>query len=267
MKYYRRVWIREQGFPPDLYKQIVNLKPECLEGDHFRLECQPGDDAGGELAARIAEVCEKHGLRRSGGGDIGTFGYSVVTHYEPEDLKAAPFLALEAQEKMFRGVGKTPRDSSGRLLLPASQAKPTIKVASGFLENWMVVSDAVRKLLEAGKFVGIKFVDTQLSGKSIHAASEPFWELSSDLRLPKMLNSVRHELSAEKCYFVQNPPYRNPEPRYSGKDFAALGAFDVARTFEHLYGVPELIVSQRFYQHCLRNKIPLEVLPVRIDPD
>jgi len=30
---------------------------------------------------------------------------------------------------------------------------------------------------------------------------------------------------------------------------------------------PALIVSQRFYQHCLKHRIPLEVEPVRIDPD
>ena len=30
---------------------------------------------------------------------------------------------------------------------------------------------------------------------------------------------------------------------------------------------PALIVSQRFYQFCQENKIPLNVQPVRIDAD
>jgi len=73
--------------------------------------------------------------------------------------------------------------------------------------------------------------------------------------------------SGGKCYFVSSPPYRNPEPRYREKETSEIGIFDVARTFDQLYGEPEIVVSQRFYQHCLKHKIPLEVRPVRIDPD
>lgn len=42
---------------------------------------------------------------------------------------------------------------------------------------------------------------------------------------------------------------------------------DVALTMERFQaGLPILIISQRFYQHCLKHGIPPEVRPARIDP-
>ena len=47
-----------------------------------------------------------------------------------------------------------------------------------------------------------------------------------------------------------------------------MGVFDIALTAElNCNGEQELIVTQRFYQFCLKQKIALEVEPVRIDPD
>jgi hypothetical protein len=47
-----------------------------------------------------------------------------------------------------------------------------------------------------------------------------------------------------------------------------MEAFDVARTFENYMEThPALVISQRLYQHCLKNKISLNVDPVRIDQE
>jgi len=58
------------------------------------------------------------------------------------------------------------------------------------------------------------------------------------------------------------------EPHYRPSELQSLGVFDIALTAElNCNGEQELIVTQRFYQFCLKQKIALEVEPVRIDPD
>ena len=71
-----------------------------------------------------------------------------------------------------------------------------------------------------------------------------------------------------KIIMLSDPPFRTGEVHYSKRDLAALMPFDVARTFENFMEThPALVVSQRFYQFCLKSRIPLNVQPVRIDPD
>src|SRR5437660_317431 len=82
MKYYRRIYINEQGFPPELYAQIVQLSPESCRPGVFMLEAQPGDEIQGQLCEKIAALCEQWGLKRTA-GDPGTYGYGVARNYEP----------------------------------------------------------------------------------------------------------------------------------------------------------------------------------------
>lgn len=231
------------------------------------MECQPGDQPLGLLAEQIESMCRQRGLQPSPNGKNGTYHYSVVRHYEPPDLFAAPFLMLGTQKRLLRDAESIGRDASGRLQLPATQAKPSIKLASVFLSSSCVVSNAMWKVLRSEDFVGLQWVETVVQGKSIHAASEPFWEICSRLTLPRMANSVRIEHSPTLCFSIQEPPYRYGEPHYRQRDVSSLGIFDVAWTWEPMPGGRRLVVSQRFYQHCLKHKMPLEVEPVRIDPD
>jgi hypothetical protein len=91
---------------------------------------------------------------------------------------------------MFKGIDSNQRDGRGRIVLPATEAKPTIKLASIFPTPWVVVSSAVRRILESGNLAGMKFDEVALRGHSIHADSEPFWELRSHVTLPRMVNSI-----------------------------------------------------------------------------
>lgn len=265
MKFYRSIWIEEKGFPPDLYSAIAQIKPECRRADHFHMECQPGDNDAAAVAEFIVARCQERQLKRTARGEDGTYGYDVVRHYEANDLKAAPLLLLETQKRVFRDTKE--RDSSGRLLLPAPQARPTIKIASIFFTDWFVVSDEVRRVLEVGTFAGLVFVETVMKGKSVHAAETPFWELESNVTLPKMVNALRNEYSTIPSYMIVDPPYRYGEPHYRQSELAKLGEFDVARTLEPFGRGPLMLVTQRFFQHCLKHKVLLDVRPVRIDPD
>jgi hypothetical protein len=265
VKFYHRIWIDERNVPSGLYKTIVQMKPGCQHQDHFHLECQPGDDVGAALAERIVLMCQRSSLTIAGTGEAGTYIYDVVRHYEPDDLKAPPLLILQTQKRMFRERLK--RDDSGRLMLPARQSGTSIKIGSGMFNHWFVVSEFVRKVLEDAELAGLLFRETVLKGSSARATTEPLWEIDSNIKLPKMTNSYRNEHSVVPCYVIDERPYRYGEPHYRQQDLRPLGQFDIARTFEPLGSEPALIISQSFYQRCLKHKIPLEVRPVRIDPD
>jgi hypothetical protein len=265
MKFYRHFRVRELGFPAALYKEIVAMKPECRGKEDFVIESQPGDEVTGGFIESLVDFCRRHSLTQTGTGEIGTYGYDVVRHYDSCDLEVAPLLMLLTQKRMFREI--LSRDYSGRLMLPARQSGTAIKIASGMFNNLYVVSDSARKVLEAVQLAGIFFRETALSGTSARATAEALWEMDSNIKLPKMMNSVLNEHSVVPCYAIDELPYRYGEPHYRQSDILPLGQVDIARTFEPLGSEPGLIVSQSFYQHCLRSKIPLEVRPVRIDPD
>ena len=262
MKYYRHFYVRELGFPPNLYEEICAMKPENRKKEDFMVESQPGDEVNARLIESLVDFCSKHSLKQTGNGEIGTYGYDVVRHYESDDLKNAPFLMLETQKRMFRDRLK--RDESGRLMLPARQSGVSIKIASGMFNRLYVVSDSARKILVAGQLNGLFFRETVLKGNSIRATDEALWEIDSSIKLPKMVNSFLNPYSVVPCYCIDERPYRYGEPHYQRRDLAPLGEFDIARTFEPLGSEPGMVVSQRFYQHCIKNKIPVQARPVRV---
>ena len=249
--------------PSDLFESIVHLKPDGRRGQDFSLTAQPGDEQGAQLVERIAVMCKERGLDSI----RGSYVHGVAVHYEPQDFAAAPLLWLMGQRRLFKHNDADIRDEFGRVWLPASDAKPSVKIASIFCTPWIVVSDAVRRTLESGGLAGLRFDEVSIKGHSVHASPAPFWEMRSSVTLPKMVNSVP-DTGAD-----YDPPRflvhdSHGEPHYRQGELQAVGAFDIAHTFERLKGgEPALIVSQRFYQHCLKQKIPLEVRPVRIDLD
>ncbi len=159
--------------------------------------------------------------------------------------------------------------------MDASKARAGRKI--GRIEpNWIVIPDNTQKILDAGNFKGLEYGEVALRGTSAKASTEPFWELKSSLTLPKMANTARFVTVGHvpfdgdytKIVWIDDTPYRAGEIHYRENDLKAQGEFDVARTLEkYMEPHPALVVSQRFYQHCLKNKIPLAVEPVRIDTE
>jgi len=265
MKFYHCFEIREQGFPPELYNAICSMKPESRGKEDFILESKPGDEINAALIKRLVDFCEQHSVRRAVvAREFNAYGYTVVRHYEADDLEAAPLLMLETQNKMFRG--RLSRDESGRLMLPAKEAGTSFKFASGMFNHFYIVADPVRKLLETSQLAGFFFRETTLKGTSIRATTEALWEIDSDIKLPKMTNSAVNPHSRGPSYMIIEGHYRDAEPHYQQSDLQSLGNFDMARTYEQLGSEPGMIVSQRFYQTCLRHKIQLRCRPVRVDP-
>jgi hypothetical protein len=261
MKLFRSISLNKNVCPPDFYAEIAQLYPGGNRSLSFHLEAQPDDEEGARLVQHIAALCKQRGLDKV----RGAYSQLVMPHYDKTDLQTAPLLWLLGGRKMFKGINSGQRDESGRIVLPATEAKPTIKIASIFPKPWIVVSSATRSVLESGDLIAIGFEHVAIHGHSIHAANEPFWELRSTLVLPKMSNSVIYPEPAwgHTAYTIQDPCV---EPHYRQSELESVGLFDIARTFERCHdGSQELIVSQRFYQHCLKHKVPLRVKPVRLD--
>lgn len=73
--------------------------------------------------------------------------------------------------------------------------------------------------------------------------------------------------AARREFFGDTTLWRSQWLIYRKSDIAVLGSFDIARTLEKHRTPHPLVISQRFYQYCLKQKILLEVEPVRIYPE
>jgi hypothetical protein len=272
VKYYRRIDLRAEKCPRHVFDKVLGMAPDSLldYGD-IKIEAKAGDDAKSELVQEVLAFLRKCGLPWSRRSLPGTYGYEIVRKYELPDLFGARFLLLDRQQLIQL---EDERDEEGRLLLNAQKARPSRKIGT-IDPNHIIVSDATRKLMASGTFIGSKFAAVALKGKSAKASPDPFWELKSSLTLPKMSNtdrfvtvgSVPFDADYSKMVWIDDPPFRSGEIHYKDSHLKALGDFDMANTLEY-YNVPHpaLIISQRLYQHCVHHKIPLTVEPVRIDP-
>ncbi|HEV2208116.1 MAG TPA: hypothetical protein VG167_05035 [Verrucomicrobiae bacterium] len=260
MKFFQSITLTPEHCPKDLYGRVVGMAPNGQRGSLFHLEAKAGDEDSGIIVKKIVALCTEHGLDKI----PGAYSHMVDRVYEQSDFEAAPLLMLETQFKMFHGAQG--RDAEGRLSLPIGQAKPSIKVASIYPQPWVVVSSEVRKILESEHLAGLQFGEVLVRARSRTPSVGFFWELRSEVVLPKMLNSIPYPETPFPSYGIVDPPFHTVEPHYRAGDLKSLGRFDAARTFEPLGGpYPYLIVSQRLYQHCLRSKIRLRVRPVRIE--
>lgn len=277
MKYHHQLGFLADWITPSEAEELTRTNPETRIRNGFGYKLTTNNPNGDAFVRRAIEVLRSHGIPRRRIANSTSYGYVVSRIYEPDDMRNAELLLLSAQ-RQIQGLTEPLRDEQGRLLLTASKAKPSLKVGCIF-GNWVIVSEGVRRSLEAGGFVGLRFNGVTLQGKSVHASPEPFWELLSSITLPKMPHPerfVHRGITAAEPFqgdysrvvLISDPPFAKAEIHYRRSDLKLMGPFDIAQTFEkYMEPHPALVVSQRFYQHCLKHKIPLEVEPVRIDPD
>lgn len=111
----------------------------------------------------------------------------------------------------------------------------------------------------------------------------PWWELTSDLILPRMspravVRDAKGNLITDDftqgCYLKEaldglDALIDPAEAKYRASDIEALGEFDLARSFEAFGHVwhdsgRDAIVSNRFYRLCRKHKIKVSFVPVRV---
>jgi hypothetical protein len=282
MNYSHDLEVTSPPLPRSEFETLSRMKPEATRGFVLRYKLICKAPSGDGFIQHALSVLERHHIPRLGVADNRTsYGYVVSRYYEPEDLECAQLLLVTRQNKIQDSV-KPPRDEQGRIYIVASKARASLKVGR-IWPNWIVVSNAVRRSWESAGLVGLKFADVTIKGRSSQLSPEPFWELLSSVTLPPMVNrgNLVHPVEYpdhpnvepfqgdhSRSIYINDEPFAKGELHYRGGDLAALGPFDIAQTFEkYMEPHPALVVSQRFYQHCLKHKIPLEVEPVRIDPD
>ncbi len=280
MKTWKCLTLRKEGLLPDVLDEVVKCYPPFSEGQGFRhssrLECHPGDTETSNRIDQLLQILSKHGVPLSRGWAPGTFFFEAERKYERDDLYEAELLLICIQpiEVQFEHE----RDAKGRLILLPGNLKRGFAVGCIY-PNHLVVSDKAMKLISAEQFDGIEFRAVATSADDNGDSSEVVWEVQSYKTLPRMANIHQFRVvdrsgllpfqgDYSKPIVIMDPPYRTGEVHFRRSNIEAFGYFDVASTFEiYLSDHQALVVSQRFYQFCQRNEIPLDVRPVQIDPD
>lgn len=144
-----------------------------------------------------------------------------------------------------------------------------------------IVPDRVRRVIESMGLVGVRFfpVVPVCENKKVVPWGEigdPWWELASDLTMPRLSPSV--EIIAQdgspftdyksQWLSIREGLYINPEWRYLRQDVDGMGAFDLAYSHEHLGKPPrgqQLIASGRLYRCFKEHGVRAFWRPVRIE--
>lgn len=273
MRYFHEFQLEETTLPRDEYEELCRLKPECQSPYGLRYKAITDNEDGDEFILHAIGILKKRGICRTMHSSANSYGYSIMRNYVDSDFTASEFLVLRYQRKL-KGIDGPQRDDTGRLLVLASDAKPNLKFGSTYPDNLIIVSDTVRQFLEKEQLIGLRFLPVAIKSKSSVAAPELPWELDSTVTLPKIANThklIHHgpqpfEGDYSRLVLINDSPFFGAELHYRRSDLDAIGPFDLANTLEKYRTSHPLVISQRFYQHCKKNKISLNVEPVRIDP-
>lgn len=252
----------------DMRSKWPQFFPPALVGFHFRAEIH--DPIINEVVGY---------LRKTGREPNWTINPRVLwghpTHYqiegervwEPTDFdNASHFRWLVKTEA---GKGKTlPPDGTFEVEFSSYRGKPI-----GITQNYWnsICSVEYRKELEAQSFKGLTF--RQVKIKSRKPEKLVLWQAWSSITLPPVLNKVvglegePFDLAKSKVCSVDDiyfpPHYRFPA--------AKLEPFDIALTTEHWGGgfvharEPAIIVSRRFREWFMTQKVPVEWWPVALE--
>ena len=169
----------------------------------------------------------------------------------------------------------------------AGGIRPNVDIADATIGNGVVVSDRLRTRMEQAGFQHLVFRETTTNKPPKPPLPGPYWQLWSDLILPPLsprmflfgekdqpYERIAFDGDYEKNWFPREgefPPdvlFFPMELRYEPGVLEALPPFDLALTRELIgsTSLRALVVSQRFYQFCAAEKLPMRWLPVRTDP-
>jgi len=284
MKFYHELAFSDAWLTPEENQALLGLNSAAKNRNGYGYSVCLDAPEGDSFIKLALTYLKNHGIPRQMTANSSAYGYTVMRQYEKEEFAEAEYLIVSCQRRLNRDkewkMHRAPiRDPLGRLLILAGDATSDLKIATAhWPDNMVVVSDEVRAMLESGGLVGPQFGEVAVKGKSSKISPRPFWELQSSIRLPKIANTHQlvHPGSAaaepfcgdySRRVMIDDSPFVGGELHYRRSDLATLGAFDIAIPFEKIWYSQPLVISQRFYRHCLKHEIVLEVLPVRIDEE
>ncbi len=137
------------------------------------------------------------------------------------------------------------------------------------------VTHSIKLLMEQADLKGIQFFPAKVMGHKAKQVREQYWELVTNLRMPRLspglhlidgIGGLYEDGKSHAC--IVKDGFTPAEMRYRSSDLAKLGPFDLARTHEPNGGkAGTFVASKRFYDFCQAEKLEIDWIPVRIDPD
>jgi len=202
-----------------------------------------------------------------------TFSYRLEREYNVKDWMEA--LLLVPQPLQFFSEYAY-RSDIGNIQLEEYQAKPIGHVGNAGNVG-IIVTDNFRKSMEDADLKHIFFREIGIKDKPGNTF-KGHWELTSDLTLPPLSKTCKlmkndgelFDGDYEKGCFLVEGHYTPAELHYAEKDIKKNGPFDLGMTRErfgnmHNSSVNWPVASKRFYDFCVKEKLKMKWIPVRID--
>jgi len=275
--------IAEHEVSPEAYNDLVEVYPQ---GDQINSRGVPFwsmrlVDTDPRTVA-ILDVLKKHNLRLWHGLSIPTSA-DIVARYEREyskkDFTDAKYLSPFFLNTFGKDEGRSP---DGRMRKSGDHMNPKALIG-GSWGGAIFISVDLRSEVEEEDFVGADILPIELVGRHVKAVEGRVRELTSTITLPPMAPRMTF-FSAERAETRQEVDRDFPGPsvlregrdapeiifevpalHYNRSDLARMPPFDIALTYER-FGTdrPHTVFSQRFYQFCLKKKLQIGWIPVRI---
>ncbi len=259
-----------QDFIPALaWNQLVSLVPSAQKRTVFEIDVSHDSQLFREILSIVANfgLIENEPLRHG-------YRLSLRRHYDESDKVNAELLDFAAERF---GSSMNERDEQGRAIINTRELDATL-AAGCYGSRGMIVSREFRRKIEGAGLKGFKFSPVVFFND--HKDMEPrvdsegrFWEVQAEKTLPPHLYPNEYGCMGgqpfdgdySKVIGIGQSPYMGFEFHFRRLDVAAIGEFDVAQTMERLVQrQPNLIGSQRWYQFCRAEKVPMFWTPVRL---
>lgn len=245
--------------------------PANLVGFHLRAEV--GDPVIDEVINFLRKTGHEPNFKKNPGvlwGHPTHYQIEGERVWEQSDLDHASYFRWLVDVQAGKGK-KLPPDGTFEVEFSSYRGKQV-----GILENgWNpICSVEYRKELEEQHFKGLTFRPVQI--KSRKPEKLELWQVWSSITLPPVLNEVTgtegepFDPKTSKACGI-NDLYFPYQYRFSAAKVAALEPFDIALTTERWGGgfpharEPALIVSRRFRDWFMTQKVPVEWWPVVLE--
>jgi len=265
--------------PAHVFKQLAETYPEGVgENPKHERDFHCNLPTVDPRVQRILDILKGHGLRPASESldrSSSEFGMRIDRKYDDTDFQNCTYM-VPRPTKYF---GFTSRSNQGDLIIDArKQAIPYYDIGVYGRPLTIGVSEGIyRKVIEANfSHLVLKRILASIPQSDLPAPTS-LWEISSDLTLPP-LSQKNRLITNEGSPFTKDMPvgcflieelYSPPEYHYTSSSFRSIEPFDFAITQERFSGhkIQMLITSKKFYEFCKRNQLPVDWIPVRLDPD